>query len=43
MSLLGDNRATDILVNKEGSSSRSRHFELATIFRQVRGDEADRD
>ena len=30
--LLGDNRASDILVNKEGASSRSRHFELATIF-----------
>jgi hypothetical protein len=30
--LLGDNRATDILVTKEGASSRSRHFELATIF-----------
>ena len=30
--ILGDNRATDILVNKEGSSSRSRHFEIATIF-----------
>ena len=30
--LLGDNRASDILVNKEGASSRSRHFELATVF-----------
>ena len=30
--ILGDNRATDILVTKEGSSSRSRHFELATVF-----------
>ena len=30
--ILGDNRATDILVNKEGSSSRSRHFERATVY-----------
>ena len=29
---MGDNRATDILVTKEGATSRSRHFELATIF-----------
>ena len=30
--LLGDNSAMHDLVTKEGSSSRSRHFERATIF-----------
>ena len=31
-SLLGDNSAMNDLVSKEGTSSRSRHFERATIF-----------
>ena len=30
--LLGDNKASTELAVKEGSSSKSRHFELATIF-----------
>ena len=30
--ILGDNKATSELVTKEGTSSKSRHFERATIF-----------
>ena len=30
--MLGDNKAMNDLVVKEGSSSRSRHFERATVF-----------
>ena len=30
--MLGDNQATHRLVTKEGSTSKSRHFERATIF-----------
>ena len=30
--MLGDNSASFDLINKEGSSSKSRHFERATVF-----------